>query len=418
MTTDEELLPLPIQIQEDSIIKVMGVGGGGCNAVNYMYRQGIHGVTFLVCNTDKQVLEKSSVPAKLQLGPGLGAGGNPDKATKYAEENRDRIHDALDDGTQMLFITAGMGGGTGTGASPIIAEVAQEMDILTVGIVTIPFAFEGPKKIRKALTGVAKLAEHVDAILIINNEKLKQIYKDLDAFNAFSRSDDVVCNAAKSIAEIITIPGYINTDFADVYNTLKNGKVAIMNVGQADGEERITRAIDNALRSPLANASDVHGAQRILLQFYCSKDHPIIMKEFDEINRFVEEVGDEVEVQWGVSLDDSLGEAVRVTIIATGYAVSDIPSLQEEAGKVSVEEAIDSNYSGLKMNDKPKEDEKATEVDLTSTINTDPTPSIQRTVGQEDGLIEISFEDDDLAPDNNVQQKEEPTRRLGWLRRK
>ena len=175
MNTDDELLPLPIQIQEDSIIKVMGVGGGGCNAVNYMYRQGIHGVTFLVCNTDKQVLEKSSVPAKLQLGPGLGAGGNPDKATKYAEENRDRIHDALDDGTQMLFITAGMGGGTGTGASPIIAEVAQEMDILTVGIVTIPFAFEGPKKIRKALTGVAKLAEHVDAILIINNEKLKQM---------------------------------------------------------------------------------------------------------------------------------------------------------------------------------------------------------------------------------------------------
>ena len=395
MNTDDELLPLPIQIQEDSIIKVMGVGGGGCNAVNYMYRQGIHGVTFLVCNTDKQVLEKSSVPAKLQLGPGLGAGGNPDKATKYAEENRDRIHDALDDGTQMLFITAGMGGGTGTGASPIIAEVAQEMDILTVGIVTIPFAFEGPKKIRKALTGVAKLAEHVDAILIINNEKLKQIYKDLDAFN----------------------PGYINTDFADVYNTLKNGKVAIMNVGQADGEERITRAIDNALRSPLANASDVHGAQRILLQFYCSKDHPIIMKEFDEINRFVEEVGDEVEVQWGVSLDDSLGEAVRVTIIATGYAVSDIPSLQEEAGKVSIDEAIDSNYAGLNVNDKPKEDEKPAEVDLTNSIHNSAIPSTHQNAS-EDGVIEITFEDDELPAEKNQNKEPEPAHRFGWIRRK
>ena len=419
MNTDEELLPLPIQIQEDSIIKVMGVGGGGCNAVNYMYRQGIHGVTFLVCNTDKQVLEKSSVPAKLQLGTGLGAGGNPDKATKYAEESRDRIHDALDDGTQMLFITAGMGGGTGTGASPIIAEVAQEMDILTVGIVTIPFAFEGPKKIRKALTGVAKLAEHVDAILIINNEKLKQIYKDLDAFNAFSRSDDVVCNAAKSIAEIITIPGYINTDFADVYNTLKNGKVAIMNVGQAEGEERITKAIDSALRSPLANASDVHGAQRVLLQFYCSSDHPIIMKEFDEINRFVEEVGDEVEVQWGVSLDDTLGESVRVTIIATGYAVSDIPSLQEEAGKVSVEEAIDSNYSGLKMTDKPKEDEQVAEMDLTNTITPEPVIPIVNDNVPEDGVIEISFEDDDIAPEKPDDKKEPETgHRFGWIRRK
>ena len=258
----------------------------------------------------------------------------------------------------------------------------------------------------------------MDAILIINNEKLKQIYKDLDAFNAFSRSDDVVCNAAKSIAEIITIPGYINTDFADVYNTLKNGKVAIMNVGQADGEERITHAIDNALRSPLANASDVHGAQRILLQFYCSKEHPIIMKEFDEINRFVAEVGDDVEVQWGVSLDDNLGEAVRVTIIATGYAVSDIPSLQEETGKVSVDEAIDSNYGNLGGNDKPKEDEKPAEVDLTHTIQPDAAP-VQRTVGQEDGVIEISFEEDDLAPQETEQPKEQNTsRHFGWIRRK
>ncbi len=416
---DDELLPLPIEIKDDSIIKVMGVGGGGCNAVNYMYRQGITGVTFLVCNTDKQVLEKSSVPAKLQLGPGLGAGGNPEKAHEYAEASRDRIHEALDDGTQMLFITAGMGGGTGTGASATIAEVAQDMDILTVGIVTIPFAFEGKKKIRKALTGVARLAEHVDAILIINNEKLKQIYKDLDAFNAFNKSDDVVCNAAKSIAEIITIPGYINTDFADVYNTLKNGNVAIMNVGQAEGEHRITKAIDNALKSPLANASDVHGAKRILLQFYCSTENAIIMDEFDQINQFVEEVGDEVEVQWGVSIDDSLGAAVRVTIIATGYAVSDIPSLQDEVGKVTVDEAIESNYAGLTATEKPKEDEKPAQIDLTPVVGNDIIPASPRTQGSDAETIEISFDDEDEQQDKPAEeQPKQEHRRFGWIRGK
>ena len=412
---EDEYLPLPIEIKEDSIIKVMGVGGGGCNAVNYMYRQGIRGVTFLVCNTDKQVLEKSSVPAKLQLGPGLGAGGNPDKAHEYAEASRDRIREALDDGTQMLFITAGMGGGTGTGASATIAEVAQEMDILTVGIVTIPFAFEGKRKIRKALTGVAKLAEHVDAILIINNEKLKQIYKDLDAFNAFSKSDDVVGNAAKSIAEIITIPGYINTDFADVYNTLKNGKVAIMNVGQAQGENRITTAIDNALTSPLVNANDVHGAQRVLLQFYCSKDYPIIMQEFDQINQFVDEVGDDVEVQWGVSIDDSLGEAVRVTIIATGYAVSDIPSLEDEAGKVTVEDAMAYNYDGLTPKEEPKPDEKPVEVDLTPTDSKPAEQQIPRRPDFEDGDIIIDFEDEE---ESSKDDKQEDTGFFGWKRRR
>ena len=292
---NDDLLPIELDLKEDSIIKVMGVGGGGCNAVTHMYQHGITGVTFLVCNTDKQALGRSSVPAKLQLGPGLGAGGNPDKARKYAEENRDRIKEALDDGTQMLFLAAGMGGGTGTGASSIVAEVAQEMGILTVGIVTIPFAFEGKPKIRKAMTGVATLAEHVDAILVINNEKLKQIYPDLNLLNAFTKSDDVVGNAAKSIAEIITVPGYINTDFADVYNTLKDGKVAIMNVGQAGGDRRVTDAINNALHSPLVNTSDVHGAKRVMLQFYCSTEYALQNQETDQIYDFVREVGEEVE---------------------------------------------------------------------------------------------------------------------------
>ena len=334
---------LGLEITQDTIIKVMGVGGGGCNAVNYLYSQGISDVTFLVCNTDKQCLSRSSVPAKLQLGPGWGAGGKPEVAQQYAEESRERIREALNDGTQMLFITAGMGGGTGTGASAIVAEVAREMNILTVGIVTIPFEFEGKKKIKKAMVGVAKLAEHVDAILVINNQKLLNIYPDFSLPNAFSKSDDVVANAARSIAEIITVPGYINTDFADVYNTLKNGNVAIMSVGSASGEERISQAIHEALHSPLVN-NDVHGAQRMLLQLYCSHENSIVASEMEQLHTFVNEMGDDVEVQWGISFDDKLADKVRVTVIATGYEVSDIPGLDDAVGKKTVEEAIDTFY--------------------------------------------------------------------------
>ena len=328
---------LELEIKDDVIIKVMGVGGGGCNAVNYLYSQGVKDVSFLVCNTDKQALGRTSIPAKLQLGPGLGAGGKPEVAQGYAEQNKDRIREALNDGTKMLFLTAGMGGGTGTGASSVVAEVAKEMDILTVGIVTIPFAFEGAKKIKKAMTGVAQLAENVDAILVINNEKLREIYPDFTFLNAFSKSNDVVANAARAIAEIITVTGIINTDFTDVYNTLSSGNVAILSVGTAGGEDRINASIHEALTSPLVN-SDVKGAKRVLLQLYCSSEHPIIMQEF------VCEMGNDVEVQWGVSLDESLGENVRVTLIATGFEVSDIPGLDDAVGKKTVDEAIDSFY--------------------------------------------------------------------------
>ena len=262
---------LGLEIAQDSIIKVMGVGGGGCNAVNYLYSQGVKDVTFLVCNTDKQSLERSSVPAKLQLGPGLGAGGKPEVAQEYAEQNRDRIKESLNDGTKMLFLTAGMGGGTGTGASSVVASVAREMGILMVGIVTIPFTFEGPRKIKKAMIGVAQLADQVDAILVINNEKLRQIYPDLNMLNAFSKSDDVVANAARSIAEIITKPGYINTDFTDVYNTLIGGGASIISVGTASGENRVANAIHEALHSPLIS-TEVNGATRLLLQIYCSTE--------------------------------------------------------------------------------------------------------------------------------------------------
>ena len=414
---EEDLITLPLEgLTEDSIIKVIGVGGGGCNAVNYMHRQGLKDVSFLVCNTDRQVLIKSSVPSKLQLGPGLGAGGDPETARQYAEESRDHIREALNDGTQMLFITAGMGGGTGTGASSVVAEVAQEMGILTVGIVTIPFAFEGKKKIEKAMTGVARLAKHVDALLIINNEKLKQIYPELNLLNAFSKSDDVVANAARAIAEIITVPGYINTDFADVRNTLRKGGVAIMNIGRASGEKRITNAINDALNSPLVNTNDVHGAERILLQFYCSTEHAIVMEEIDQINDFVQEVGDDIEVQWGASIDETLGEEVRVTVIATGYKVDGLPSEEEEEGKKTISEAIEANYPPQQA--KPMEDEKVQLIDLSDTLRAEgiDMPSQPRehvsSASADDVIITVEDEAKVDEPEANTH------RPFDWIRRK
>ena len=416
---EEDMITLPLEIKEDSLIKVVGVGGGGGNAVDYMYRQGIKDVTFLLCNTDKMALSKMSVPAKLQLGPGLGAGGKPEVARAYAEESREHIREALNDGTKMLFITAGMGGGTGTGASPIVAEVAQEMGILTVGIVTIPFAFEMGQKIRKAMIGVATLAKHVDALLIINNEKLKDIYPDLTIFNGFDKSNDVVANAARSIAEIITIPGVVNTDFADVYNTLRQGGVAIMYVGRANGEYRISTAINNALNSPLVNTNDVHGAKRLLLQFYCSTEHAIQMSEIDQINNFVKEIGKEVEVQWGAAIDEELGEDVRVTIIATGYEVNGLPTLDEDEGGKTIDEAIQDNYQ--EKPSEPKDDEQPQVINFGETIFGRTQTKMQekensvRPDAPDGDDLEIHIDDDD-AP---VSSPEPPKHTFGsWMHRR
>ena len=406
---------LGLEIAQDSIIKVMGVGGGGCNAVNYLYSQGVKDVTFLVCNTDKQSLERSSVPAKLQLGPGLGAGDKPEVAHEYAEQNRDRIKDSLNDGTKMLFLTAGMGGGTGTGASSVVASVAREMGILTVGIVTIPFTFEGPKKIKKAMIGVAQLADQVDAILVINNEKLRQIYPDLNMLNAFAKSDDVVANAARAIAEIITVPGYINTDFADVYNTLKNGNVAIMSVGVANGENRITKAIHEALHSPLVN-SDVRGATRLLLQIYTTTEHALIMSEIDQIHAFVSEIGEDVEVQWGASLDENLEDKVRVTIIATGFEVSNIPGLDDAVDKKTVEEAIKIHYEDAKPVEKEEvlEDMPIATIDIPIEVVNRPIES--RPVEHESGDILIDLDDDVVEPLPTKDTQTNFGSFAGWMR--
>lgn len=330
-------LPLDLPLIDSSIIKVIGVGGGGGNAVNHMYRQGITDVSFVVCNTDNQALIKSPVPNKIQLGQdttaGLGAGGDPKVARRAAEESIEKIQSLLQDNTKMVFITAGMGGGTGTGASPVVAKAAHDLGILTVGIVTIPFAFEGKQKKIQALEGVAELSEHVDAILVINNEKLKEIYPDLELANAFAKADDVLTNAARGIAEIITVPGYINTDFADVYSIMKDGKVAIMNTGYASGDERISKAIEDALNSPLLNTNDVSGASKVLLSLYCSTTNQIKMEEVQQIHDFMNKVGENVQVIWGATFDDSLGDNVKITIIATGYGVGDIPGMPANAVK-------------------------------------------------------------------------------------
>ncbi len=327
----EDTLPLDLPLANSSIIKVIGVGGGGGNAVNHMYKQGIADVSFVVCNTDNQDLVRSPVPIKVQLGKsitqGLGAGGRPEVARQAAEESVEDIHKMLADNTKMVFITAGMGGGTGTGASPIVAKTAHDMGILTVGIVTIPFAFEGNLKIRQALEGVVALSEYVDAILVINNEKLKNIYPDLNLSNAFAKADDVLTNAAKAIAEIITISGYINIDFADVSTIMRDGKVAIMNTGYASGENRITRAIEDALTSPLLNTNDVKGAKKVLLSLYCSHSNEIKMEEITQIHEFMAKVGENVTVIWGASFDDELGDEVKMTLIATGFDVKDIPGM-------------------------------------------------------------------------------------------
>ena len=315
-----------------SIIKVIGVGGGGSNAVNHMYNEGIHDVTFVVCNTDNKALQDSPVPEKIQLGSeGLGAGNRPDRARKATEESLDEIKSMLSDGTKMAFITAGMGGGTGTGAAPLIAKTAKEMGILTVGIVTIPFRWEGNKKIDQALDGVEEMSKNVDALLVINNERLREIYQDFTVLKAFAKADDTLCNAAKSIAEIITMHGIINLDFNDVSTVLRDGGVAIMSTGYGSGENRVTKGIEDALNSPLLNNNDIYRANKILLRL-CVPDESseessaLMMDEMNEVNDFMLKVRDDVEVKWGMSIDRSLTDQVKVTILATGFGVEDIDS--------------------------------------------------------------------------------------------
>ena len=328
----EDIIPFFNEVTDkmQGIIKVVGVGGGGCNAVNNMYKEGVEGVTYAVCNTDSQSLSRSDVPVKIQLGEGLGAGGDPEKGRNEAVSTIDSIQNLLNDGTKMVFVTAGMGGGTGTGAAPVVAGVAKNMGLLTIGVVTIPFYFEKKRKIIKALKGVEEMRKNVDALLIVNNERLCDVYSDAEIplKEAFFRADNILMDAVKGISELITLPsdGGIKSDFRDVETTMKNGGGAIMAMGRASGEHRVERAILNALDSPLLYGNDIGKAKRILFNIYASDESPIFVRELQEIDDFFDQLDPNIEVIWGTATDDSLGEDAKVTILATGME----DSLKEE----------------------------------------------------------------------------------------
>ncbi len=323
-TMAENMYQFDLPSHQKSIIKVVGVGGGGSNAVNHMYSLGIKDVEFVVCNTDHQALESSTVPAKLQIGTtltgGLGAGANPEKGKEAALESKEEIRDLLAQDTKMIFITAGMGGGTGTGAAPVIAQVAKELDILTVGIVTAPFMFEGKKKMAAAEEGIRELKKYCDTVIVIMNDKLREIYGNLSISEAFGKADNILTTAAKGIAEIITVPGYVNVDFEDVKTVMKGAGPAVMGSAKTVGDNRARRAAEEALNSPLLNQQNIFGAKKILLSIISGEEAELQMDELTDITDYIQEyAGDNAEVIFGHGVDGTLGENIRVTVIATGF---------------------------------------------------------------------------------------------------
>ena len=344
----DELISFEMPVNKSSIIKVLGVGGGGSNAVNHMFHQGIKDVDFIVCNTDAQALANSPVPVKIQLGASLtegrGAGNKPEKGKQAAIESLDNLIEILSVNTKMVFITAGMGGGTGTGAAPVIARAAKELGILTVAIVTIPFKNEGPVRVNQALEGISELEKYVDSLLVINNEKIRQIYGNLRLSEAFARADDVLTVAARGIAEIITVHGFINVDFADVQTVMTNSGVAILGTGMAEGEGRAIEAIKQALNSPLLNDTDIKGAKNILLNVI-SGDDEVTMDEIGQIIDWVKDCsGVHTDLIWGNGTDPGLGRKISVTVIATGFNASSIPELyirRREIDKIPLVEYSD-----------------------------------------------------------------------------
>jgi cell division protein FtsZ len=324
----DDLMNFDLPVDRSSIIKVVGIGGGGGNAVNHMFRKGIKDVNFIVCNTDLQALMKSPVPVRVQIGEatteGLGAGSQPERGRASAIENIDDVMKALSGNTKMVFITAGMGGGTGTGATPVIAQACRDAGYLTVAVVTIPFRSELNQRIKLAISGISDLKDKVDSLIVINNERLRQIYGDEGVSAAFARADDVLANAVKGIAEIITCTGYINVDFADVDTVMRNSGVALMGIGTASGEDRATRAIEAALTSPLLSSNDITGARSILLNIKSGTGvNEITMDELGELTDYVyETVSDDALIIRGLSTEEDLGDAISVTVVATGFEAS------------------------------------------------------------------------------------------------
>jgi cell division protein FtsZ len=347
----------------ENIIKVIGVGGGGSNAVKNMYRQGVHNVSFAICNTDSQALAKADIPVKIQLGQaGLGVGGKPEKGREAAESSIHEIESLFDNDTRMVFITCGMGGGTGTGAAPVIAHVARDKGLLTVGVVTIPFAFEKRVRIEKALVGVEEMRKNVDALLVINNERLCDIYADgmTTVEQAFSKADDILTVAAKSISEIITTEGIVNRDFCDVQTVMKDGGDAIMSVGRASGEHRIEKAFVEALNSPLLNNMEIERARRLLYIIYTCDESQVTMSELSEINCFMDDLAPNIEVLWGLYRDNSLGEDVKVTLIATDFEKGEKTenSPQKEDKDRQLKDALYAAYYGDRIHRKNKSEVK------------------------------------------------------------
>ena len=332
-------------------IMAIGVGGGGNNAVNHMYVQGIKSVSFVNINTDRQALCHSQVPHTLEIGDGLGAGNKPEKARDFAEESAEEIAALFDDQTKMVFITAGMGGGTGTGAAPVVARIAKQRGLLTIGIVTIPFLFEGQKKIKKAIAGADEMAKHVDALLVINNERLGEIYGDLDFLNAFGKADDTLSIAARSISELITCNGLINLDFNDVDSTLRDGGAAIISTGYGEGEERVTKAIRDALNSPLLKNRDILGSKKLLFNLYFNPnaEEKFLMSETREITDFIGSITTDVDVIWGVGFDENLGNGVKMTILASGFDVT----LREEEEELMANGMSGFGFGGGKPGGRP-----------------------------------------------------------------
>ena len=392
--------------EKPNIIKVMGVGGGGSNAVTHMFTAGITGVDFILCNTDDQALQKSPVENKLHIGDhALGAGNVPAVGRQAAEQTEEGIREALADDTKMLFITAGMGGGTGTGAAPVVARISRELGILTVGIVTLPFSFEGKRRQQQAAEGIAELRKHVDALLVISNDKLREEYGDMKLTEAFKKADDVLMIAAKGIAEIITVTGYVNVDFEDVNNVMRSSGKAIMGSGDGAGENRHMIAVEQAVNSPLLADNDITGAKNILVYITSSTEHEVTLDEVTEINEYVQDAtGKVAEIIWGNGVDEALGENIRVTIIATGFG-----DVKEEKP-----EPVVHTFADNKIKDPEKELERQqimviepAEEPEQKTVEPEPeseTPRVKRhTLYEDDENTQVTDkeEDKDADLDNN-----------------
>ena len=424
MIMGEDTIPFfenEIKDTMQGIIKVIGVGGGGCNAVRNMYNEGVEGVTYAACNTDSQSLKGSPVPVKVLMGEGLGAGGDPEIGKSEAEKSIDSLKELMNDGTKMVFITASMGGGTGTGSAPVVAKMAKELGLLTVGVVTIPFYFERKPKIIQALKGVDEMRKYVDAILIINNERLCDVYSDssVSLKEAFGRADNILKDAVKGISELITIhsEGSINLDFRDVEATMKDGGGAIMAIGRASGEHRVEKAIIDALNSPLLYGNDIGKAKRILFNIYASDEHPIFVREMQDIDDFMDQLDPNITVIWGTSTDNSLGEDVKVTILATGLEDDVRKEVRSDVHRNDddfYEDLIPQLYKPQKRMVSEVITQQELDFKVEPAPNTEPADKETNDEEQEETIIENAAEGNNSEEEMTCEEPGEPTMVSKW----